>query len=189
MSPGTRDGVFGILVPKTPAISRFLFFREIFGKISLFEFLAKKFVKQKLFCNNFALLARAVSRCTFVPPQTPPLLFGQNGFLAKKGRLGLGLLSFSVGLGPTAFLTFGQKVGVGAGNFLTFFLSVIFWPKKGPIEGVCFSSAPFFWPLFGAKNPPAAAFFGEKRAIFGQKPRLSETSVFSRGKSLGETGF
>ena len=84
---GARDGVFGILGDFCHSFSRFLKSGAKFWVFGFFEFLAKKFVKQKLFCYPFAKNPKAVYGITFKGPQTTPLLFGQKPAFGQKGTI------------------------------------------------------------------------------------------------------
>ena len=92
--------------------------------------MAKKFVKQKLFCFNFAKNPKAVSGITLVVPETQAPFFGVFGFLAKKGHLRQGVSAFGVGAPPTG--------------------APLFWPKSGGVDWGHFD--PCFLGQFLAKK-------------------------------------
>ena len=120
-----------------------------------FEFLAKKFVKQKLFCLLFAKNPKAVSGTTFRRSQTPPLLFGQKGGFGQKGTIGSRSRVIFLRPWTDGLFGFWPKSGGGGWQLLGPISLRSFLAKKGPERRGMPFLGPFFWPLFwgpGAKR-------------------------------------
>ena len=137
--------------------------------------MAKKFVKQKLFCLTFAKNPTPVSGA-FLGHQRLRLLFlGFLGFWPKRDICVQVLTKNPSGHHRRGWRFLGQKVGGGSGVFLGPLFSLSFWGQKGAERAWCVYQGRFFWPLFLAKNPEF--IFGQFLAknwaifwpIFGQK--------------------
>ena len=136
----------------------FFIFGEFFRYFFIFEKMAKKFVKQKLFCLKIAKNPLAVSRCTFASPQTPPLLFWPKWSFGQKGTLASRSLTVFLRSRTEGLFDFWPKSGgwvwqLFGSNFKGRFLA-----KKGRAAGGMPFLGPFFWPLFGP--------FGQKGVIY-----------------------
>ena len=150
---------------KAPLFHAFYFFGQFFGLFFIFEKMAKKFVKQKLFCFKMAKNPKAVSGITFRRPQTPPHFFGKMALLAKKGHLRQGPGRFFGRHWTDGFFGFWPKSGGGGwGNLGPNFLG-LFLGQKGAERGGTPFLGPFFRGQFLAKNPLRGGLFG----FFGQK--------------------
>ena len=128
-----ETGFLGFWDQKPPLFHAFFKKRRIFWGFSFLGKMAKKFVKQKLFCLTFAKNPTPDPTPTFEVPQTPPPLFWQKWPFGQKGTLSSRSSAlFWSALDRSPFWLLAKKWGWGLGLFGPIFNGFFFGPKRAP---------------------------------------------------------